>query len=179
MTSEPSSAWTLVLSKLSASMANFNEPALNTDKPVNESNPNWNNYRLPLEKMEALRSASTHWRITCSFPVSGVDYRDYARAKFSDVDMISFKGVGSCKKTEYIDIRGHNCTNCMIPWWQGWVGDNGFFHTDSSVHCTGRSHFPGSLGSEDNFGHYAIMNKNFRCTKDSESTTNYWIGGYF
>ncbi|KAK3697110.1 hypothetical protein QZH41_016917 [Actinostola sp. cb2023] len=175
-TSEPGSAWTLVQSKSVGAEKNTGL-SFSVDNSINESRPNWDAYRLSLNRMEALRAVSTHWRITCNFPIAGVDYRDYVRAKFLDFDMINFKGEGSCMLTEYMDIRGHNCTSCTVPWWQG--DRQPSFHTDSSdrYRCNGIS-IPGSFPNEDNFGWYHITNNNFSCTTDSESTTNIWIGGY-
>jgi len=107
-TSEPGSAWTLVMSW---AMENNNVPAFYTkalpeDAPVNDKTPNWTIYRLPKTKMAALKLQSTHWRSTCSFEHFGVDYKDYVRGKFKEFDISTFLGAGTCQKVEYINIRG-------------------------------------------------------------------------
>jgi hypothetical protein len=168
-------AWTLVTSdriQLPVSSPLF------VNRPADEENPNWIAYRLSLNRMDALKKVSTHWRITCNFP-DGVDHRDYVRAKFSDIDMIHFVGAGLCRQVEYINIRGYNCSSCTVPWWQ--VSPHYMLHTDNSPQAGAGCEIgliPGSVSSEDNFGFYASRNAAFRCTKDPESTTNRWIGGY-
>ena len=36
----------------------------------------------------------------------------------------------------------------------------------------------GGSSSEDDFGYYGTINKNFRCTMTDDSTTQWWFGGY-
>eukprot|EP00794_Sanderia_malayensis_P017726 gene17726-19498_t len=178
--SEPGSAWTLVLSW---ALKNKNLPAFNTQPlsinvPVNEQMPNWLAYRRSNAQMSFLQSQSTHWRATCSFPEFGVDYNDYVRGNFKDFDIIRFIGNLSCKKVEYISIRGHPASNQTAPFWQ--TKNVFFLHTDSSFNScqyNGAAR-PGSVHSEDNFGHYIHVNPKFRCTSGPSATTQYWFGGY-
>ena len=146
--------------------------------PLNEHSPNWNLYRMSLAQMTHLKSQSTHWRATCSFPVYKVDYTDYVRGKFADFDILTFSGYGICKKVEYVNIRGHQCAQCTSRWWQDY---RTALHIDSSH--TGCQFVPiqGSVSSENNFGHYSsssVINKKFRCGAGPLSTTNWWFGGY-
>ena len=69
-TSEPGRAWTLILSwKLAnAKLSQFNTDQFSTNAPVNDENPNWDAYRLPLDVMMSLKRQSTLWRATCHFP---------------------------------------------------------------------------------------------------------------
>jgi len=184
-TSEPDSAWTLVMSW---SYSNFETPAFHSkslaeDAPVNERIPNWDVYRMSRDQMKHFRIKSSHWRATCSFDKIDVgykgemkvDYRDYMRGKFSDFDITTYNGGGSCRKVEYINVRGHGGHE-TVRMWQ--VPNTYLLHTDSSspgCQFNGKS---GSKPSEDNFGLYGVANPSFRCTSGPTATTQYWFGGY-
>jgi hypothetical protein len=124
--------------------------------------------------MNDLSTQSTHWRATCSFPTHDVDYVDYVRGKFVHFDIINFVGSGDCKRVEYVNIRGHQCSDCNLAWWQ--TSSDGL-HTDSSGSFCGYDASQGAVHSEDNFGLYIGVNSNFRCTSDASATTNWWFGG--
>ena len=115
MTSEAGSAWTLVMSYAlkNKDMKQARE-VMQHDAPLNEHSPNWNLYRISLAQMTHLKSQSTHWRTTCSFPAYKVDYTDYVRAKFTDFDILTFSGEGIFKKVEYVNICGHQCAQCTL-----------------------------------------------------------------
>lgn len=180
MNSEAGAAWTLIesFSLKNKGLVQFYKHSLLTNAPVNEHSPNWNLYRMNLPQMSHLKSQSTHWRVTCSFPTHGVDYTDYARAKFTSFDIMTFQSThqGNCKHMEYINIRGHQCAQCTARWWQI-VNTYGPTIDSSSSGCqlnpTG-----GAVPSEDNFGYYHNINSKFRCTSGASSTTNWWFGGY-
>ncbi|XP_058961655.2 uncharacterized protein [Pocillopora verrucosa] len=180
-TSEPGWAWTLVMSE---SLQNVGEPftrrGLFKNEPMNPDVPNWEAYRLQLDRMKGLRSESTHWRITCSLNLASVvDYRDYVRAKFKDFDLLTHKDGGSktCELVDYIDVHGHNCKNCTAVWYQ--ARDYILTHKSNETLCDFAG-APGSIQvgvhSEQNFGRYAFYNPNFRCTSNNSATTNYWFG---
>ena len=173
--SESGWVWTLVMSQSheNRKMPELKLTSLYSDAPVNESTPNWAAYRLSLGRIKALQSESTHWRVTCSFPTHGVDYRDYVRANFTEFDPLTFHGQGICKKTEYMNVRGHNCTGCTSAWWQR---ENRMLAHDSSYDRCEFGSSPGAVVSEDNFGLYGVTNPNFRCSSSDHSTTNYWFG---
>ncbi|XP_022804701.1 uncharacterized protein LOC111341920 [Stylophora pistillata] len=178
-TSEPGWAWTLVMSE---SLENVGKPftrqALFTNEPMSPEVPNWEAYRLQLDRMKGLRSESTHWRITCSFdPASLVNYRDYVRAKFKNFDLLTYVGDATCEHVDYINVHGHSCENCTALWYQstGYI----LVHRSFDTRCDfGRA--PGSIhsngDSEQNFGRYVVCNHNFRCTSNSSATTSYWFG---
>ena len=176
MTSEAGSAWTLVMSFALKNrlMEQFRVKRMQHDAPVNEDSPNWNLYRMSLTQMNHLKSQSTHWRVTCSFPTHKVDYTDYVRVNFTNFDIMTFHALGICKKVDYINIRGHQCAQCTSKWWQY----NYAAHLDSSL--TGCQFLPtkGSVPWEDNFGWYGTYNNKFRCSAGPLSTTNWWFGGY-
>jgi hypothetical protein len=180
MTSEAGSAWTLVMSYAfkNRRMEQIARKSMPQDTPVNENSPNWNLYRMSLSQMTHLKSQSTHWRTTCSFPTYKVDYTDYVRAKFTDFDIMTFQGRGICKKVEYVNIRGHQCAQCTSKWWH----ENNVYapHIDSP--SSGCQFVPtqDSVSSENNFGYYiqGVINKKFRCSAGPLSTTNWWFGGY-
>ena len=155
-------------------MAEFQSTPFSKDSPVDEDLSNWNKYRMSLSMINELRAQSTHWRATCSFPTHGVDYVDYVRGKFVDFDVVNFLGDNVCKRVEYVNIRGHQCSDCYVPWWQ--VVNINFLHTDSEAKTCGFNPSRGAVHTEDNFGYYGTVNSNFRCTADSNATTNWWFG---
>ena len=88
------------------------------NSPVNENAHNWNLYRLSLARMRSLQAQSTHWRATCSYPTHGIDFRYYLRGNFKDFNIFDFVGGGTCKKVDFINIRGHIGTHLTAPFWQ-------------------------------------------------------------
>ena len=151
----------------------YNTP-LQINAPENETSPNWDRYRLSLERMRSLQIHSTHWRATCSYPTHGIDYRDYLRGNFKDFNIVDFLGSGECKRVEYVDIRGHNGTNLKVPFWQ--KKSTWMLHHDSSYDFCQFTAKVGSVSSEDNFGFYYAFNPTFRCTQADNSTTQWWFG---
>ena len=73
-----------------------------------------------------------------------------------------------------MNIRGHQCSDCDLPWWQTVTY---FLHTDSTYATCGFDATQGVVHAEDNFGSYTTVNSNFRCTADESATTNWWFGG--
>ena len=176
MTSESGKAWTLVMSWATSNknMAEFRSTPFSTDSPVDENFPNWDKYRMSLSMMNDLSAQSTHWRATCTFPTHGVNYTDYVRGNFTNLDVVNFLGNGVCKRVEYVNIRGHQCSDCDLMWYQ-----SGYYtlHVDLSSTACGFDATQGAVSSEDNFGHYHDFNLKFRCTADANATTNWWFGG--
>ena len=154
----------------------FGKAVLQINAPENEISPNWNRYRLRLERMRSLQVHSTHWRATCCYPTHGIDYRDYLRGNFKDFNIVDFLGNNKCKRVEYVDIRGHKGTNLKVPFWQkknAWM-----VHIVSSSDRCKFSASIGAVGSEDNFGFYGQINQKFRCTQAVHSTTQWWSGAH-
>ena len=179
MNSEEGSAWTLVMSFAlkNKAMDQVSVKRLDKNAPLNEHSPNWNLYRMGFSQMTHLKSQSTYWRSTCSFPKYKVDYTDYVRAKFADFDVMAFVGAGDCKKVEFVNIRGHQCAQCTAKWWQR---SDYLAHIDSSYSGCDLDATQGAVSSENNFGYYmqGVINNKFRCTANHLSTTNWWFGGY-
>lgn len=148
------------------------------DTPINHKTPNWYSYRQTLARMKGIRSQSTYWRATCSFDQmqQKIDYKDYLRGKFSDFDIMTFSGQGKCFLVDYANIRGHAASYTTAQFWQ--VQNSYLNHINSP--CTGCAFKPnaGAAPSEDNFGHNSNFNKDFRCTKGADHTTQWWFGGY-
>lgn len=175
--SEPGWAWTLVFSQsLQRRGEDFAKRSFLWGGFKNQRNPNWERYRIGGSRMRILKEQSSHWRITCDFPTHGVDYRDYVRASFENLDPLKYEASGECREMEYINIRGRNCTQCTAAWWQ----------TDTSQQLTHFSDLDGcqfgkidgSLDNEANFGGYWKNNfsSEFRCSSEETSSTNYWYG---
>lgn len=186
LSSEPGSAWTLVMSwnRASQKLPNFSTKGFQQDAPINQNTPNWNVYRQTLARMKALRSFSTHWRATCSFNrprfqnlETSIDYRDYIRAKFGEPDVMTFVGNGGCFEVEYVNVRGHVAGNgTSVAMWQH--KDVDLLHIDSSLPECEFNAKPGSVRSEDNFGFNKVSSDSFRCTAGDDATTQWWFGGY-
>ena len=176
--SEPGIAWTLVMSwsKKNRFISAFCSTPFQSNAPENENSPNWDRYRLSLERMRSLQVHSTHWRATCSYPTHGIDFTDYLRGNFKDFNIVDFPSNGECKKVEYVDIRGLNGTNLTAPFWAN-VGVG--LHTDSSIDFCELNATVGAVWSEDNFGSYNSINPKFRCTQEDSSTTQWWFGAQF
>ena len=180
MKSELDTAWTMVMSwtLVNRRLSAFLKIPFKYNSPQNEDNLNWDLYRLSLARMRFLQGQSTHWRATCSYPINGIDFRDYLRGNFKDFNIIDYVGGGTCKKVEYINIRGHVATDLTVPFWQKlntWT-----LHTDSTyTHCQFKVAKSGAVREEDNFGWYASgMSTKFRCTQGTQSTTQWWFGGH-
>ena len=176
--SEPGIAWTLVMSwsRENRVISAFKNAVLQVNAPENENSPNYDRYRLSLEQMRSLQVYSTHWRATCSYPTHGIDFTDYLRGNFKDLDIVDFQGHGECKRVEYVDIRGHNGTNLTAPFWQrknAWM-----LHHDSSLVLCKFNAAVGAVSNEDNFGFYEGINPKFRCTQADNSTTQWWFGAH-
>lgn len=186
-TSEPNFVYTLVTSwKFSNRMFKpFRTKSYRNNHPVNESNPNWDSYRLSYQRMEALRNLKeiTHWRITCNFDVNGVNYRDYLRAAFSRLDILAFEG-GSCRTVEYINVMGSGCQDCQIFFRQASDLILSVESEQSSKIC-GMTFVDGRNVAIRNikylFGSYCIgcYNSMFQCSRSESSTTSLWFGGVF
>ena len=130
--------------------------------------------RLGLQRMQNIRSLSTMWRATCSFPIRKADiFRDYIRAQLQNIDILTYKDTWKCLEVDYINIRGHEGKHITVPFWQP---QDQVLHTDSSVkHCTFDA-TEGSVENEDNFGLYVSHNVKFQCTESDNSTTQFWLG---
>ena len=168
--------WTLVESFSFSYKLEFRSEAFLNNYPVNQQAFKWKKFRLSWSRMKAIADHSTHVRATCNFDTDGLNYTDYLRAKFSDINVMNFSGLG-CKKFEYINIRGHDCINCTA-----YFGQNKYWHAHiDSYHgiancelksTKARSH----PGGEDNFGWYETVNPIHRCTRNNTSTTQWWFG---
>ena len=178
--SEPGIAWTLVMSwsRENRGISSFKRAPFQINAAENENSSNWDRYRLSLKRMRSLQAHSTHWRATCSYPTHGIDFRDYLRGNFKDFNIIDFLGSCTCKRVEYINIRGYNGTNLTAPFWQ--ILERFTLHIDSRysryTKCEFNAASTGAVLSEDNFGYYGSFNTNFRCTQGTQSTTQWWFG---
>ena len=157
-------------------LAPFRSVPFNENSPVNENAQNWNLYRLSLVRMRSLQSHSTHWRATCSYPTHGVDFRDYVRGNFKDFNIVDYIGEGQCKRVEFVNIRGHIGMNLTATFWQK-TGSDGLHIDTGSTSCQFNPS-SGAVQGEDNFGLYRHTNPTFRCSKDDQSTTQWWFGSH-
>ena len=177
--SEPGFVWTLIQSHSLQNKGAFTSKAFYLhDMPINQDAPEWNNYRLSMSRMMFIQSTSTHWRGTCNFQNDGVVYRDYIRVSLEQLTLLpKTHPDGFCLLSEFINIRGQECTNCTI-----WVSYDHLhsLHVDSSLigYNLGCQFPDGGTYDEDNFGQYVVTNPAFRCTSSSSSTSQIWLGSF-
>ena len=138
---------------------------------------NWHAYLIRRKYLEWLGTQSTHWRATCRYDTDGVVYTDYMRTSLAHCNILTLPTVvnGACFQFEFINIRGHECVNCTVPLWQSkgvWP-----LHTDTSIKRCEFNGQQGAIVSEDNFGFYWVVNLQHRCSFNSLSTTQFWLGG--
>lgn len=140
----------------------------------------WFSYRLGKAVMESIQSDSTKWRVTCDFDKNLTAIKtDFMQGSKADVDIMTFNGFGTCKKVDYVNIRGYHCSNCTAVLYQTSVYP---FHIDARMSET-KCEFTVEntkwclLGGEDSFGLYNCVHPEHRCSATQSSTTNTWLGG--
>ena len=176
--SEAGKAWTLIESFSLGNKDFYKEKPFYHDFPRNENNFTWNEFRVSYQALDNIRDNSTHWRVTCGFP-SGLSYTDYARASLNDTDLLTFVNQDRCRRYEFVSVRGINCTDCKGMLVQR---DNQHMHTDS--YWSGRNGCEwdprdGAKIGEDNFGFYVVTNPQHKCTENTLSNTQWWLGAEF
>ena len=82
----------------------------------------------------------------------------------------------SPKLVEIVNIRGYSATEQLVDFWQA---EAEHLNIDSNKNVNFLQAKEGSVKSEDNFGLYEYQNAAFRCTANSSSTTQHWIGMYY
>lgn len=94
LASENGWAWTLVMSQAyhNKDIKKLTKVPFYVDGSLNADNPNWSAYRLHLRQMQDLKAVSSHWRISCNFPVKVFDRQDYVKGNFSKFNILSFEG---------------------------------------------------------------------------------------
>ena len=127
--------------------------------------------------------STTHIRATCNFnPNYGtglIDHRDYMRVpKCRFNQFFICRSAWYCGTVDYINVRGYSCRHCRVPF-QAYGYKH--LHTDLTVRISGCQDFkvPDARASEDVFGYYASYSTGFRCSHNSTSTTNWWLGGNY
>ena len=174
--SEAVYAWALIQSFSLANKNQFKTKRFAVDFPANEDDGtiNWNAYRLSLSRMQSIADASTHLRATCNFPDDGLVYTDYARAKLEGHDLFGL-WAGQCRAYEFLNIRGIECQECTAATFQveeeAWHINSDYAYLGCTFNGKDRA-----VHNEQNFGLYNHVNRNFRCTSDASSTTQFWIG---
>ena len=156
--SEKRFVWTLIESLSLRNNNKFSDKAFYQNYPINQKEFAWSKFRLSRALMMATANNSTHVRATCNFDSEKRNYRDYLRAKLSELNVMHFNYI-ECKKFEFVSVRGYNCSNCTALFDQS---DYMHAHTDSywgsqqQYKCQFTSALVGAVkrpGGEDNFGH--------------------------
>lgn len=180
--SEPGSAWTLVVSWVTAKykeLPYFKNKAFTEDAPINEDSPNFQIYRQTFDRMISIQEHSTHWRATCNVYqyTTRIDYQDYLRGKFSDFDIMYFTGTYTCQPVEYINILGNvGGSGTTVAFWQS--SGTYFLHIDSSNTSCEYRPIPETT-RVDYFGYYGDgLSSEFSCSQSDYTTTQWWFGGY-
>lgn len=179
---EPGSAWTLVVSWVTAKYKEspcFRNKAFTEDAPINEDNPNFQIYRQTFNRMISIQEHSTHWRATCNVQkyTTNIDYQDYVRGKFSDLNIMNYEGSPTCQPVEYVNILGNvGGSGTTVAFYQS--SGTYFPHIDS-FSDGGCEYRPIGGPRADFFGYYADgLSSEFRCSQYDSFTTQWWFGGY-
>ena len=175
--SEVGNVWTLMQSFSFGNNSKFRKKTFDVDYPVNQDDGaiHWSAYRLSLSRMLSIADVSTHLRATCNFPDEGLVYTDYARANLQGHNLFR-TWTGKCKTYELVNIRGIECRDCTVCTRQK---QDRMWHICSYGIASKPCEFDGKIGAvtnEQNFGRYNFANPAFRCTSNSDSTTQHWIG---
>lgn len=179
-TSDPGMVWTLIESFSRLYRAKYRNMPFSVDFPVNVMKFNWTDYRLSLAAMRHIRNQSTHWRATCNFDQDGLIMNDYVRGRLIDIDVITYLGGHACFPVEYVNVRGHNCSDCTTH-----IRQDDKFHIfidsyQGSAYKCSINFLENSIKVLndycDNFGKYKIVNPEHRCVSSSSSTTQWWLG---
>ena len=172
-------SWTLVQS-YQFQNKNMFQKSFFEDSPISNETPNWKSYRLSTSRIRLIQRDSTKWRMTCRYETKdGLNYTDYVEGLKTDIDIVEFNETKTCKKVEFINVRGYNCTQCEAMMKQK---HNRPFHHDSYRSHQSCSFKPKNSTicnkiSEDNFGLYKCTSTTHRCSMDNGSTTQTWLGG--
>ena len=170
-------AWTLIQSYQLQQSGKFISQPLTKDFPYYQNTPGWDAYRLSKSRMQSIQEDSGKFRVTCNYNTDGVVFRDYLQAALGESDILTQESIKVCLLMERIDVRGQSCCDCtayirqnpsqMLHFDSFHVGDCDF-KPSGSIRC-------GSTG-EDNFGYYACVTNNHRCSSSSSATTQIWFG---
>ncbi|XP_046863887.1 uncharacterized protein LOC124457740 [Xenia sp. Carnegie-2017] len=174
--------WTLVMSYSFKFRAPYRDRPYYENFPRNEMNETWEDHRLSFDAMKSIKEdGNTLWRITCSYGDKGWNETDLVIATHKNAPIFQtfITPPPVCLNVRYINIRGYNCKDCSVPFWQY---DVEILHLDSSsalnycnkkdfksTSCTGE-------GGEDNFGYYKCYNAKHRCSSSNNATTQLWFG---
>ena len=170
----PTRAWTLIESFAHGKRSEFRDKPFYNDYSVYNNNPpSWERFRMGLGRMKYIRSKSTLFRATCDFPKrNGSLTPDLLIGRLSDVDIINHNSsYGHCKEYIYINIKGHNCTNCTSLTYQ----DSRHFRIFAALNY-GCQFKPPLQETQSYFGGYWHTYKISKCTSTPSSTTQWWLG---
>ncbi|EDV21790.1 hypothetical protein TrispH2_000462 [Trichoplax sp. H2] len=159
-----------------------------TDYAYSECRPdNFQAYRTSLAARRLIYGSqtTTHWRATCNFDLyaMGIDkkmsHRDYVRGSMCSLNIMTLgSSGGSCYYADYMNIHGHSCSHCSMPFYASGSTHLSLISSQSPNRC-GRIRFGHTVKNEYNWGTYVNYNEKFRCTATPESTTNWWLGGVY
>jgi hypothetical protein len=180
--SEEGMAWTLFESFDMNHASELDGKPFTKDYPKNEHRLNWKLFRLPKSLMLQISSHSTFWRATCSYPVYGVDFRDYFRVRLSTVNPVTYESlVWNCSTVDYFDIKGTSCVNCtqiiyqhtgplaLSPWHSR--ERKCTFDTSTVEHKCENGEYARLLSR-----YYRCSDPKYRCSEKATSTTEFWFG---
>ena len=101
--SEKRFVWTLIESFSLRNNNEFWDKAFYKNYPINQKEFTWSKFRLSRALMMATANNSTHVRATCNFDSQKRNYRDYLRAKLSELNVMHFNCI-ECKKFEFVSV---------------------------------------------------------------------------
>lgn len=154
--------WTVIESYDIAYASIYNHaPFAVTDLPRNESNVNWDDFRLGKSKMDVLIANASQFHARCHRDYAS-SYNDYI---FADIDLIVYdytgfytQSNGSNPQNMSCMVRGYSCLNYNFRWWN--ISGASNWHSGFDVGGV----LPNPTSSEDSFTwHEGVLNSSHQC----------------
>lgn len=157
----------------------FTDQPLTNDHPVLQDSPNWEKYRLGLERMKGLRDGAVKWSLACSYDQQRYKTNDVLVVFMHQLDPLGSSDGRKCPKVQRIGVNGQACRNCIVGIVQGGNAWHMMYHhadlCPSAVQVFPNLSCPSGLFSY--FGNYNTncLDKNFLCTSSMKATTQLWF----
>ncbi|XP_028408114.1 uncharacterized protein LOC114530707 [Dendronephthya gigantea] len=85
---------------------------LSNDQPVFEDSHNWEEYRLGLARMTALRDGAYKWKYACAYDQLDIKDTDSVTIFLAKLDPLKVDGI-VCSAAQSIRIYGETCPKCV------------------------------------------------------------------
>lgn len=174
--------WTLIESFALKNHEIYKQQPFTLNFPRNESNHQWEDYRLSRNAMSHIKSNAILWAASCCYEADGFVARDFIKGIMGDTDVLSLDG-SQCAFVLQVNVRGIACRNCTAYVRQT---DTRHAYVDSLSKLRGcqwdgisgvlKQLKDGAVYTDSYFGFYHVYNPLHRCTASPSSTTQWWLG---